>query len=93
MKTIDAIYESGTLRPSEALQLREREKVRILILPSVDSSSTEPSLPRTLPPGLGAFESGHSDTAERAEEILTESGFGESRGGISEPCSNIFPWS
>ena len=32
-----------------------------------------------LPPGVGAFDSGHSDTAERAEEILRETGFGESR--------------
>jgi ribbon-helix-helix CopG family protein len=30
-----------------------------------------------LPPGIGAFDSGHSDTAERAEEILRETGFGE----------------
>lgn len=30
-----------------------------------------------LPPGIGAFDSGHADTAERAEEILQESGFGE----------------
>lgn len=31
---------------------------------------------RALPPGVGEFESGRSDTAERAEEILQESGFG-----------------
>ena len=30
-----------------------------------------------LPPGIGAFDSGHKDTAERAEEILRETGFGE----------------
>ena len=77
MKIIDAIYESGTLRPAEALELREREKVRILILPSADSSNAGPSSPRTLPPGLGVFESGHSGTAERTQEILAESGFGE----------------
>ena len=32
-----------------------------------------------LPPGAGAFDSGHSDTAERAEEILRETGFGRDR--------------
>ena len=32
--------------------------------------------PRTAPPGAGAFASGKSDTAERAEEILAETGFG-----------------
>ncbi|MDQ3460622.1 MAG: ribbon-helix-helix domain-containing protein [Deinococcota bacterium] len=33
--------------------------------------------PRRLPPGAGAFDSGHTDTAERAEELLGELGFGE----------------
>jgi hypothetical protein len=32
-----------------------------------------------LPPGAGAFDSGHTDTAERAEEILRETGFGQDR--------------
>jgi ribbon-helix-helix CopG family protein len=30
-----------------------------------------------LPPGIGAFNSGFRDTAERAEEILKETGFGD----------------
>ncbi|MFY9820675.1 MAG: SH3 domain-containing protein [Thermoanaerobaculia bacterium] len=30
-----------------------------------------------LPPGAGAFDSGHTDTAERSEELLGELGFGE----------------
>ena len=34
--------------------------------------------PRGLSPGGGAFDSGHTDTAERAEELLGELGFGES---------------
>lgn len=29
------------------------------------------------PPGAGAFDSGHTDTADRAEELLTKSGFGK----------------
>lgn len=33
--------------------------------------------PKTPPPGAGAFDSGHDDTAERAEELLRE-GFGKS---------------
>lgn len=32
---------------------------------------------RRLPPGGGAFDSGHRDTAERAEELLGKLGFGE----------------
>ncbi len=34
-----------------------------------------------LPPGVGAFDSGHRDTAEKAEEILVQTDFGkEARG-------------
>ncbi len=32
--------------------------------------------PRRAPPGAGAFSSGHADTADRADEILAETGFG-----------------
>jgi hypothetical protein len=32
--------------------------------------------PRQLPPGAGAFASGLSDTAARAEQVLAETGFG-----------------
>jgi hypothetical protein len=32
--------------------------------------------PRQPPPGLGEFESGHRDTAERTERVLDEIGFG-----------------
>jgi hypothetical protein len=37
------------------------------------------AVPRKLPPGAGAFDSGHTDTASRHEEILAESGFGKDR--------------
>jgi hypothetical protein len=32
--------------------------------------------PRRVPPGAGAFASGRTDTAERAEALLRETGFG-----------------
>ena len=32
--------------------------------------------PAKAPPGAGAFDSGHRDTAERAEELLGKTGFG-----------------
>jgi plasmid stability protein len=32
-------------------------------------------LPRQVPPGAGAFDSGHTETGERAEELLGELGF------------------
>jgi hypothetical protein len=35
--------------------------------------------PRQPPPGAGSFVSGRSDTAERADEILDETGFGRAR--------------
>jgi hypothetical protein len=34
--------------------------------------------PTRVPPGAGAFASGHADTAERAETLLGEMGFGDS---------------
>jgi hypothetical protein len=34
--------------------------------------------PRQAPPGAGAFASGHADTAERAEALLADTGFGGS---------------
>jgi len=34
-------------------------------------------VPRKLPPGGGAFDSGHTDTASRTEEVLGELGFGK----------------
>ncbi|HEX7183864.1 MAG TPA: CopG family transcriptional regulator [Thermoanaerobaculia bacterium] len=37
------------------------------------------SAPRKIPPGAGAFDSGHTDTASRAEEALGELGFGKDR--------------
>ena len=39
-----------------------------------------PQVPREAPPGAGAFDSGHPDTAELAEEVLGELGFGEGAG-------------
>jgi hypothetical protein len=32
--------------------------------------------PSQAPPGAGSFASGHSDTAERTEAVLSETGFG-----------------
>jgi hypothetical protein len=39
--------------------------------------------PKRVPPGAGAFASGHTDTAERAEELLGEGGFG----GLTRPAA------
>jgi hypothetical protein len=37
--------------------------------------------PRQAPPGAGAFSSGRTDTAERVDEALAETGFG----GVARP--------
>jgi hypothetical protein len=38
--------------------------------------------PRRTPPGAGAFRSGRSDTADRVDEVLSETGF-----GVPQPSS------
>jgi hypothetical protein len=40
--------------------------------------------PRPAPPGAGAFASGRGDTADRADGILAESGFGGGPSAASE---------
>lgn len=35
--------------------------------------------PKAPPPGAGEFDSGHTDTADRVEDVLRETGFGESK--------------
>lgn len=55
---------------SEKSEERLREDLRKYL-----SRTPQPGLP----PGAGAFDSGHTDTAERAEEILRETGFGQDR--------------
>jgi hypothetical protein len=45
------------------------------------------SRPRSRSPHAGAFDSGYTDTAERAEELLEELGFGED--SLAQ-CSSTF---
>ena len=35
--------------------------------------------PRNVPPGAGEFDSGTTDTSERLDEVLSETGFGDSK--------------
>ena len=42
-----------------------------------------------LPPGIGAFDSGHTDTAEHAEEILRQTGFGEGAAPFRQTPSRL----
>lgn len=41
--------------------------------------------PRQAPPGAGEFASGQKDTAERADAVLRETGFGTSKPSAARP--------
>ena len=57
--------------------LRQRRPMAEIVREAVQAYVTR--VPRKAPPGAGAFSSGRTDTAERAEEILEKTGFGASR--------------
>ena len=58
--------------------LRQKRPMAEIVREAVHAYVTRE--PRPPPPGAGAFSSGRSDTAERAEEVLAETGFGAGRG-------------
>lgn len=66
---LEALLKAETLRRNQPMAELVREAVREYIVHSRPGS----------PPGAGEFSSGHADTADRCEEILTETGFGTSR--------------
>ena len=55
--------------------LRQHRPMAEIVREAVEAYVTRE--PRTPPPGAGAFASGHADTAERADAVLQETGFGE----------------
>jgi hypothetical protein len=54
--------------------LRRKQPMAELVREAVEAYLT--SEPTTGPPGAGAFASGRSDTAEHAEAVLADTGFG-----------------
>lgn len=54
--------------------LRQKRPMAEIVREAVHAYVTRE--PRKVPPGAGAFSSGRADTADRAEEILAETGFG-----------------
>ena len=66
---LEALLKAETLRRNQPMAELVREAVREYIVRSRPGS----------PPGAGEFSSGYADTADRSEEILTETGFGTSR--------------
>ncbi len=73
--------ETDVLLKLEAM--RRKRPVAELIREALDSYVSRTG--SRLPPGIGAFHSGHRDTAERAEELLGQTGFGEEGRGIRRP--------
>ena len=56
--------------------LRQKRPMAEIVREAVQAYVTRER--RAAPPGAGAFGSGRTDTAERADEILVETGFGGS---------------
>jgi hypothetical protein len=54
--------------------LRQKRPMAELVREAVHAYVTRE--PSRVPPGAGAFDSGHGDTADRAEELLSSTGFG-----------------
>jgi hypothetical protein len=65
--------ETDVLLKLEAM--RRKRPVAELIREALDSYVRRTGA--RLPPGIAGFDSGHRDTAERAEELLAQTGFGE----------------
>jgi hypothetical protein len=71
--TIYLAPELEVLLKSE--MLRQNRPMAEIVREAVEAYVTRE--PRTPPPGAGAFASGHADTAERADRVLEDTGFGE----------------
>lgn len=54
--------------------LRQKRPMAVLVREAIHAYVTRE--PQRVPPGAGEFSSGQADTADRADELLTETGFG-----------------
>jgi hypothetical protein len=63
---LEVLLKTEMLRQNRPMAEIVREAVRAYVTRE----------PRTAPPGAGAFSSGRSDTAHRADAVLEETGFG-----------------
>lgn len=57
--------------------LRQKRPMAEIVREAVHAYVTRE--PQRVPPGAGAFASGHTTTADRAEALLSETGFGSPR--------------
>ena len=72
---LTAIYLEPELEVLLKLEvLRQKRPMAEIVREAVQAYVTRK--PRQAPPGAGAFASGRADTAERAEDVLAETGFG-----------------
>lgn len=62
--------------------LRQNRPMAEIVREAVEAYVTRE--PRKPPPGAGAFASGQADTAERADAILQDTGFGDVAKGAAE---------
>lgn len=58
---ISVIYENGILRPSEPLKLRERQLIKIRLLPDEAADETEQAVRTLVEAGLVTPPKGYSD--------------------------------
>jgi len=60
---VAAVYENGILRPVHPLNLRERQTVRLQVLPDEPADETDQALQTLVAAGLITPPPGHSDIA------------------------------
>jgi predicted DNA-binding antitoxin AbrB/MazE fold protein len=68
---ITAVYENGVLRPTRPLRLRDRETVRLQIVPDkaeLAENEAEAAIQRLVEAGLLTPPSGHPDVAPLSRE-------------------------
>jgi hypothetical protein len=63
--------------------LRQKRPMAEIVREAVQAYVTRE--PRKAPPGAGAFASGRSDTADRADQVLAATGFGVPAGAVRAP--------
>ena len=72
---LEVLLKSEMLRQNRPMAEIVREAVREYVTRE----------PRRAPPGAGAFASGHSDTAERVDEVLEKTGFAQTADASLRP--------
>ncbi len=75
MKRTTIYLEPGLELRLKAEGLRRRQPMAELVREAVEAYLG--AAPADAPPGAGAFASGRRDTADRVDEVLAETGFGQ----------------